>query len=101
MFFLWWFNWNGTIWTNNSVSPPPIFSLCDSLDVSILYSSVDSIVLGSNLYSLGFTDPTYSWSEWVISPSPTGSTGTVDTNSTPSFSVNIETQVFYFTNNYN
>ena len=91
-----WFNWNGTKWTNNSVSTPPIFSLCDSLDVSILYSSVDSIVLGSNLYSLGFTgSATYSWSEWVISPSPTGSTGVVDTNSTPSFSVNIgDTSIF-------
>ena len=85
-----WLTWNGSIWTANSVSPPPSFVFCDSLEVAIISSSVDSITLGTNLLNLGFSGSAfYSWSEWVISPSPSGSTGYIDTNVTPSFSVNI------------
>ena len=58
---------------------------CDSLDVSVISSTLDSVTLGTNLSSLGYTGPVqYAWTEYSIN-----GIGLTDTNSTPTFGVNI------------
>jgi len=58
---------------------------CDSLDVSVISSTIDSVTLGTNLSSLGYTGPaTYTWTEFTSS-----GPGTVDTSANPSFAINI------------
>ena len=91
-----WLSWNGSIWTTNLAPPPAPVALCDSINISIVSSSFDSITLGTNLNNLGFTGTAfYNWTEWVISPFPTGSTGVIDTNPSPTFSINIgDTSIF-------
>ena len=60
---------------------------CDSLDVSVIASTVDSITLGTNLSSLGYTGPaSYTWTEFVIG---SGTTGNTSTSATPSFEIAI------------
>ena len=59
---------------------------CDSLDVSVIASTVDSITLGTNLSSLGYTGPaSYTWTEFTF----TGITGNTSTGATPSFEIAI------------
>ena len=58
---------------------------CDSLDVSVISSTLDSVTLGTNLSSLGYTGPVqYAWTQYSIN-----GIGLTDTNSTPTFGVNI------------
>ena len=58
---------------------------CDSLDVSVISSTIDSVTLGTNLSSLGYTGPaTYTWTEFT-----TSGPGAVDTGANPSFAINI------------
>jgi len=58
---------------------------CDSLDVSVISSTIDSVTLGTNLSSLGYTGPaTYTWTEFTSS-----GPGTVDTSANPSFEIAI------------
>ena len=60
---------------------------CDSLDVSVIASTVDSITLGTNLSSLGYTGPSsYTWTEFAIG---SGTTGNTSTSATPSFEIAI------------
>tara|TARA_B110000881_G_C18602929_1_gene536907 strand:+ start:1783 stop:3357 length:1575 start_codon:yes stop_codon:yes gene_type:complete len=59
---------------------------CDSLNVSVIASTVDSITLGTNLSSLGYTGPAlYTWTEFTLS----GITGNTSTSGTPSFAIAI------------
>ena len=59
---------------------------CDSLNVSVIASTVDSITLGTNLSSLGYTGPAlYTWTEFTF----TGMTGNTSTSGTPSFEMAI------------
>ena len=59
---------------------------CDSLNVSVIASTVDSITLGTNLSSLGYTGPaSYTWTEFTF----TGMTGNTSTSATPSFEIGI------------
>ena len=59
---------------------------CDSLDVSVISSTVDSITLGTNLSILGYTGPAlYTWTEFTL----TGTTGNTSTSGTPSFEIAI------------
>ena len=59
---------------------------CDSLNVSVIGSTVDSITLGTNLSSLGYSGPAiYNWTEFTFS----GITGNTSTSSTPSFEIAI------------
>ena len=59
---------------------------CDSLNVSVIASTVDSITLGTNLSSLGYSGPAlYTWTEFTFS----GMTGNTSTSSTPSFEIAI------------
>ena len=59
---------------------------CDSLDVSVIASTVDSITLGTNLSNLGYTGPAlYTWTEFTLS----GITGNTSTSGTPSFEIAI------------
>ena len=60
---------------------------CDSLNVSVIASTVDSITLGTNLSSLGYTGPAlYTWTEFAIGSGTTGNTSTI---ATPSFEIAI------------
>ena len=60
---------------------------CDSLNVSVIASTVDSITLGTNLSSLGYTGPaSYTWTEFAIG---SGTTGNTSTSATPSFEIAI------------
>jgi len=60
---------------------------CDSLNVSVIASTVDSITLGTNLSSLGYTGPaSYTWTEFAIG---SGTTGNTSTSTTPSFEIAI------------
>ena len=60
---------------------------CDSLDVSVIASTVDSITLGTNLSSLGYAGPaSYTWTEFAIGSVTTGNTST---SATPSFEIAI------------
>ena len=61
---------------------------CDSLDVSVIASTVDSITLGTNLSSLGYTGPaSYTWTEFTLSG--INGTGNTSTSATPSFEIAI------------
>ena len=59
---------------------------CDSSNVSVIASTVDSITLGTNLSSLGYSGPAlYTWTEFTFS----GTTGNTSTSSNPSFEIAI------------
>jgi|TARA_B110000259_G_scaffold448_1_gene634 hypothetical protein len=66
-------------------------SYCDSLEVSVVGSSADSITLGTNLSLLGFTGTSqYEWTEFT-----NNGFGSINTSATPTFAINIgDTNVY-------
>ena len=77
------------------------FTICDSLDVLVINSTPDSVILGTNLSSLPYSGPvSYDWALFDFA-NPGGNSGlglgtTVSTIASPTFGVNPLDSTLYF-----
>ena len=77
------------------------FTICDSLDVLVINSTLDSVTLGTNLSSLPYSGPaSYDWTFFDTVNTGNGNPfgNTVSTSASPTFFVNpLDTTLYFLT----